>query len=346
MLDGKLRIGPTCYHVLHQVPVMTAHEMNFLYDEGLRTTEGSPSYELLTDSMVPFGLEKLGISQAMKEKSVDIALDVQSRTVFYQRARGADLYIIAGWRNQHTNVWVAPPHIKSLTDLKGKRVGISDFNSIRHWAIQIQLKKAGLDLERDVQWVRIGVNSRLHRDAIRSGKVECAPVPPWYADDLKKEGCNALVSPADQYPDGRPERIIAATGRILEEQPEMVKSFLKGMIRAYWFVRDMPKNYEYISNLEKRLRLSSPDPEERVVTHLRTAQDLEAMPFPLDGKATGFEDMLKEEERLGELNYDVPAIKDVCAQDLVDEAFKELRQRKAFDAEFQRLSQIAERWGY
>lgn len=346
MLEGKLRIAPTCYHVLHQVPVMTAHEMNFLYDEGLRTADGSHSYELLTDSMVPFGLEKLGISQAMKEKSVDIALDVQSRTVFYQRARGADLYIIAGWRNQHTNVWVAPPHIKSLADLKGKRVGISDFNSIRHWAIQIQLKKAGLDLERDVQWVRLGVNSRLHREAIRNGKVECAPVPPWYAEDLKKEGCNALVSPADQYPDGRPERIIAATGRVLEERPEMVKSFLKGMIRSYWFVRDMPKNYEYISNLEKRLRLSSPDPEERVVTHLRSERDLEAMPFPLDGKATGFEDMLKEEERLGELNYEVPPIKEVCAQDLVDEAFKELRQRKELDGEFQRLSKVAEQWGY
>jgi len=141
MLDGKLRIAPTCYHVLHQVPVTAAHEMNFLYDEGLKSADGSPSYEILHDSMVPFGLEKLGISQAMKEKSVDIALDVQSRTVFFQRARGADLYIIAGWRNQHTNVWVAPPHIKSLADLKGKRVGISDFNSIRHWAIQIQLKK-------------------------------------------------------------------------------------------------------------------------------------------------------------------------------------------------------------
>ena len=37
MLDGKLRIAPTCYHVLHQVPVMTAHEMNFFYDEGLET---------------------------------------------------------------------------------------------------------------------------------------------------------------------------------------------------------------------------------------------------------------------------------------------------------------------
>ena len=91
MLDGKLRIAPTCYHMLHQVPVRAAHEMNYFYDEGLKTADGSLAYELLTDSMVPFGLEKLGISQAMKEKSVDIALDVQSRTIFYQRGRGADL---------------------------------------------------------------------------------------------------------------------------------------------------------------------------------------------------------------------------------------------------------------
>ena len=90
MLDGKLRIAPTCYHMLHQVPVRAAHEMNFFYDEGLKTAHGSLAYELLTDSMVPFGLEKLGISQAMKEKSVDIALDVQSRTVFYQRINAGE----------------------------------------------------------------------------------------------------------------------------------------------------------------------------------------------------------------------------------------------------------------
>jgi ABC-type nitrate/sulfonate/bicarbonate transport system substrate-binding protein len=332
--------------MLHQVPVRAAHEMNYFYDEGLKTADGSLAYELLTDSMVPFGLEKLGISQAMKEKSVDIALDVQSRTFFYQRGRGADIYIIAGWRNQHTNLWVGPPHIKSLQDLKGKRVGISDYNSIRHWAIQIQLKKAGLDLERDVEWVRIGVNSSLHVDAIRGGRVECAPVPPWYAEDLLKEGCNVLVSPADQYPDGRPERIIAATGRVLEERPDMVKAFLRGMIRSYWFVRDMPKNYEYICNLEKRIRLLSPDPEERIVREPRSLRDLEAMPFPLDGKASGFEDMLKEEERLGELNYNVPPIKEVAAQDLVDEAYKELRARPELDEEYRRVSKIAEKWGY
>ncbi len=348
MLDGKLRIAPTCYHVLHLVPVMAAHEMNFFYDEGLKSADGSHGYKILRQAMVPFGLEKVAISQAMKERSVDIALDVQSRTVFYQRARGADLYIIAGWRNQHTSSWMAPPHIKSLKDLKGKRVGISDFNSIRHWAIQIQLAKAGLDIERDVEWVRLGVASRHHAAALRNGKVECAPLPSWMADELKSEGFNLLVSPADQYPEGRPERIIAATGRILEERPDLIKSFVKGLIRSYWFVRDMPKNHEYINNLEKRLRLETKDPEERVVVadSWRTERDLESMPFPVDGLATGFEDMLSEEKRLGELNYDVPATQDVVAQDLTKEAYQELLAKKELEAEHRRVSALAQRWGY
>jgi hypothetical protein len=99
MLAGRLRMAPTCYHVLHLMPVMAAHEMNYFYDEGLRTDDGLPAYDILRDSMVPFGLEKLGIAQAMKEKAVDIALDVQTRTIFFQRSKGADIYIIAGWRN-------------------------------------------------------------------------------------------------------------------------------------------------------------------------------------------------------------------------------------------------------
>ena len=314
MLYGKLRIAPTCYHTLHLVPVMSAHEMNFLYDEGLKSADGSPAYEILRDSTVPFGLEKLGISQAMKEKSVDIALDVQSRTVFFQRARGADLYIIAGWRNQVTGVIVGSPKIKSLQNLKGKKVGISDYNSIRHWALQVQLCKAGLDLERDVEWLRIGPSREQHVDALRSGRVDCAPLPPSDADEFKKDGFNVLVTPADQYPSGRPERIIAATGRILEERPDLVKSFLKGLIRSYWFMRDMPKNFEYICRLHKRLLRESPDQEERVRLTWRTPHDLEEMPFPIDGLATGFEEMLADEEKLGGLDYDVPSIKDVCAR--------------------------------
>ena len=166
-------------------------------------------------------------------------------------------------------------------------------------------------------------------------------------DSLKKEGCNVLVVPKDQYPDGRPERIIAATGKILEERPDLVKSFLKGLIRSYWFVRDMPKNFEYLYNLDKRLRLTTPDPEERQHNASRyTPIGLERMPFPLDGLATGFEDMLREEDLIGGLNFNVPSLEEVCAQDLVKAAFKELRERKDLDAEYQRVRAVAERCGY
>jgi hypothetical protein len=126
-----------------------------------------------------------------------------------------------------------------------------------------------------------------------------------------------------------------------------VKSFLKGLIRSYWFVRDMPKNFEYLYNLDKRLRLTTPDPEERLHNADRyTPLGLERMPFPIDGLATGFEDMLREEALIGGLNFEVPAIEEVCAQDLVTEAYKELRERKELDVEYQRVRAVADRCGY
>jgi hypothetical protein len=74
--------------------------------------------------------------------------------------------------------------------------------------------------------------------------------------------------------------------------------------------------------------------------------DLEAMPFPIDGLASGFEDMLAEEEKLGELNYDVPPIKDVCAQDLVVQAYKELMAQEELKEEYQRVAAVSQKWGY
>ncbi|MGE5215839.1 MAG: hypothetical protein ACM3SP_02425 [Chloroflexota bacterium] len=56
--------------------------------------------------------------------------------------------------------------------------------------------------------------------------------------------------------------------------------------------------------------------------------------------------MLKEEEKLGELNYEVPPIESVCAQDLAREAYKELLQRNDLALEYHRVKDVATRWGY
>ncbi len=94
--------------------------------------------------------------------------------------------------------------------------------------------------------------------------------------------------------------------------------------------------------------MESPDPEERKIKFAcDSPRHLEAMPFPIDGLPTGFEDLLKEEQAAGDLSYDnVPDTKDVCALDLAQEAFRELGQRGELTAEFERVSAVAQRLGY
>ena len=346
MLRGKVRIAPACYHVLHLIPVMAAHEMNFFHEEGLRESNGFPAYEIIPGGLVPFGLEKLGLTQAMKEKSIDIALDIMPATVFFQRARGSDIYIIASWRNQRGSVVVSAPDIKSLQELKGRRIGVIEIGGGSHRTMKAMLRTVGLNPDRDVEWIG-RIFSPGNIDALKSGKVDCITLQISKAERLKKEGFNILADPKRLYPEGFPLRVIAATGRILETNPQFVKAFLKGMIRVYWFIRTQRENFSYLASLEKRLRFQSADPEESTTRFVMgSPESAEVQPFPIDGLATGFEAFLEEEKEAGELNYEVPPIREVCALDLVREAFQELMQREELKPEYERANAVVKRLGY
>jgi hypothetical protein len=70
------------------------------------------------------------------------------------------------------------------------------------------------------------------------------------------------------------------------------------------------------------------------------------MPFPIDGLPTGFEELLEEEKFCGNLDFEVPDIKEVCALDLVKEAYAELSQRESLKPEIERMKKVVQRWGY
>jgi hypothetical protein len=61
---------------------------------------------------------------------------------------------------------------------------------------------------------------------------------------------------------------------------------------------------------------------------------------------TGLEDMLRDEEASGELDFDVPPISEVCALDLCKEAFAELLADPVTRAEYERTLPLVERLGY
>ena len=344
MID-RLRMGPACYHVLHVLPPMVAHEMNYFVEEGLVDRNGRPAYDILPGGLSPFNAEKVSLAQSMKEKGVHIAMDVKPSTVVYLNRRGAKLRIIAGWRNQSPNWVMGKSHIKSLADLKGQLVGLKDFGNIRYYALAYQIQKAGLDPQADVRYTR-GVSDGA--TALRSGKVDAAFVTVEEGPGMLDEGFTKLLDLSIMYPEGRPDRVIAATEEFLNERPDWANAYVKGMIRAYWFMRIMPDNFAYLNNLERRMRHQSFDPEEQVIPlSCRTPLACELMPFPADGQASGFDKYLKEWVELGELDdEDCATLQESLRSDIVREAFSELQSRAGLKDQLARAREVAARIGY
>ncbi|HLH22108.1 MAG TPA: ABC transporter substrate-binding protein [Chloroflexota bacterium] len=344
MID-KVRMGPACYHVLHVLPPMVAHEMNYFVDEGLLDDYGNPAYELLPGGMAPFNAEKIALAQSMKEKGATIAMDVKPSTVVYLNRRGATLRIIAGWRNQQSNWVMGKPEIPDLAGLRGRLVGLKDFGSIRYYALAYWLKEYGLDPRHDVRFVR-GVSDGTA--ALRAGQVDAAFIPISEGQELLAEGYRKLIDLSARYPRGRPDRIIVATESLIEERPDWVRAFVKGMIRAYWFMRIMPDNHGYLVNLERRRRLLSYDPDERTIPlSCRTPEMCEEMPFPIDGMPSGFEGYLQEWVDLGELDQDdVRCLDQSLRLDFAEGAFAELAARPELQPELARARAVAERVGF
>ena len=105
----------------------------------------------------------------------------------------------------------------------------------------------------------------------------------------------------------------------------------------------------YITNLETNAA-SEPGPRRtggRKIIRRERARDLEAMPVSNRWRPRDLEDMLQEEEKLGELNYKVPPIKEVSGQDLDSTEATIIYQRKeASSISAGCRAAVAERWGY
>src|SRR5581483_10949823 len=213
-VSRKLRIGPACYHTLHLLPPMVAHDMNFFYEEGLHDEYGNRAYEIVFGGLSPFGSEKETLPRAMFDKGMDIAMDVLPTTVLLAQQRGLDLYIIAGWRNQQPSWLVGAPDIKEPGQLKGKRIAIRDKGSIQWRGLCGALVRAGINPETEVTWVDRVLYGEVAK-MIAEGKVDGGMTAEL--DKVREHGLNLLDNIAKHYPDGRPDRIIAATGKVVND---------------------------------------------------------------------------------------------------------------------------------
>ena len=92
-LDQVILIANVNYHVGHWVAIYLAEEQGFFKQEGLE------HYEYERSRFYFPGLQKpAALGLAIKEHGVDVATAVDTESAILQRARGADVYIVGGWR--------------------------------------------------------------------------------------------------------------------------------------------------------------------------------------------------------------------------------------------------------
>lgn len=138
---------------------------------------------------------------------------------------GADLVMIAGVVNVPAFYIMAVPEIKSLEDLRGKKVGVTRIGSSTDFTMRLILRKAGLVPDKDVAFLQLGDLASMAAALGTRAVVAGAFVPPFNLR-AKEVGARLLVDMAKvgaQYP----HTGLVTSRRYLKTNNDTVKRMLK-----------------------------------------------------------------------------------------------------------------------
>jgi ABC-type nitrate/sulfonate/bicarbonate transport system substrate-binding protein len=343
-IDQPLFLATVNYHVGHTMSIRVAEEQGFFREEGFT--------DYLFDGlgMLPGPFERDALALSMEERGVDVALGAGITAALQQRVAGADLFIAGGWRldGPAGTRWYGVPPFSRVPGLRGAKVGVRERGALDQLSLAAALTRAGLDPERDVEWVcdPIFYGDRPELlPAMESGRVDLAPCRPRAWAEAERRGYALVLDSASEYPGGRPGKVIVATGRTVRERAPELRAFLRANIRAFWFCRDVA-NAAYLAGLETRLRAQSHNDVERVA-RLSSNADCAAKPMPLDGGVDRDElaRVMREHVAQGTLPPHL-SVEDVLRDAIVLEAYRQLSERADAVAALERNRRLIATFGY
>lgn len=152
--------------------------------------------------------------------------------------RGASLQVVAGSGIEGLIV-VAKPEIKSFEQLKGKKVGTFQADTL-DIVVHDYLKQKGLTYK-DIEMVYFGDSTEL-LNAYLAGQVDAISHIEPYATKAKTETKgNVLGDGTDIYGKGYPDCVLAARKELIEKEPEVVKNVIKTFFEAEY---EIENNFE------------------------------------------------------------------------------------------------------
>jgi ABC-type nitrate/sulfonate/bicarbonate transport system substrate-binding protein len=155
---------------------------------------------------------------------------------------GSDIILLAQMVGRPTFSMIVTPDIRTVGDLKGKKIGVS-FGGSTFSGTKALLELNKMNSDKDVQYVSIP-GSQPKIAAMQQGIIQAALLAPPADYIAIKAGFKRLVNLADVFKDTSFTGL-AATGKSIKENPQFVKRMVRAIVRAVYHTRDYPEDAIY-----------------------------------------------------------------------------------------------------
>ena len=298
--QDKIRMGLSSVSALHSA-VWVAEQ------KGLFRKYGIEAEVIVTGQGAATGISALLANDIQVVASAGDALVAST-------LQGADTVMIAGVVNKGLQRIMARSEIKTPTELKGKRIGVTRIGAVSHSVLLMMLPRWKMSVN-DVQVMQLGSSPNMLA-ALDRGGIDAAvlTIPSMFVAEDRGYRVVVDMGDTDIY---YLHTMIATTRNYIKTSRDRITRFLKGYLEGIAFVKQNKK--ESIDIVRKKLKLGAEQTQnlERSI-ELLNAKYYEAVPYP---SLRGVETVL------GFVEKDNPKAKSADPKSFVDDSLlREIEQ--------------------
>ncbi|MGW2013863.1 aliphatic sulfonate ABC transporter substrate-binding protein [Streptomyces sp. NPDC001927] len=191
--------------------------------------------------------------EALNADSIDIGFIGPSPAINgYTKSQGKNLRIVGGSASGGVKLVVNPAKIKTLDDVKGKRIATPQLGNTQDVAFLNWVSEKGWKVDAqsgkgDVSVLR--TDNKVTPDAYKSGSIDGAWVPEPTASKLVSEGGKVLLDEASLWPDKKfVITNIIVSQKFLAEHPDVVEAVLRGSSKTNAWINAHPDKAKASAN--------------------------------------------------------------------------------------------------
>ncbi|MEW2611119.1 ABC transporter substrate-binding protein [Streptomyces sp. NPDC047880] len=191
--------------------------------------------------------------EALNGGSIDIGWIGPSPAINgFTKSNGKNLRIISGSASGGVKLVVNPDKIKSVDDLKGKKIATPQLGNTQdvaflNWAAEQGWKIDPQSGKGAVSVVR--TDNKITPDAYKSGSIDGAWVPEPTASKLVAEGGKVLLDESTLWPDKKfVITNIIVRQQFLKEHPDVVEAVLRGAVKTNEWINANPDKAKASAN--------------------------------------------------------------------------------------------------